>query len=60
MKSETKHSSRREMKYPLFLLGLVVMIAGGLAVARYAYTLDAEVITIAVGFVLMFIGIVLE
>ncbi|MDG7000046.1 MAG: hypothetical protein JRN15_13135 [Nitrososphaerota archaeon] len=60
MKSETKHSSRRAMKYPLFILGLVVMIAGGLVVTRYAYSLDAEVITIAVGFVLMVAGILLE
>ncbi len=48
------------MKYPLFILGLVVMIAGGLVVTRYAYSLDAEVITIAVGFVLMVAGILLE
>lgn len=50
----------RELKYPIFLLGLIVMIAGGLFVARYAYTLYAEVATIAVGFVLVIIGIVLE
>lgn len=60
MKSETKSNSRREMKYPLFLLGLLVMIAGGLVVSRYAYSLDAEVATMAVGFALMFIGIVLD
>lgn len=60
MKSETKHSSRRAMKYPLFLLGLIVMIAGGLVITRYAYNLDFEVAVMAVGFILMVIGIVLE
>lgn len=60
MKSEERHDAKRELKYPLFILGLIVMIAGGLVVARMAYSLEAEAVTIAVGFVLMLIGIVLD
>lgn len=50
----------REIKYPLFLLGLVIMIIGGLTVQHLALPLAAEVATEVVGFVLLFLGIILE
>jgi uncharacterized membrane protein YGL010W len=48
------------MKYPIFILGLFVMIAGGLAVERLGLPLNAEVATMVVGFILFFLGIVIE
>jgi hypothetical protein len=50
----------RDLKYPIFILGLFLMIGGGLAVQRLGLPLDVEVATVAVGFILFFIGIVIE
>ena len=50
----------REIKYPLFLIGLVIIIVGGLTVQHLALPLVADVATVVVGFVLLFLGIVLE
>lgn len=59
-KSQKNRFALRELKYPLFLLGLVIMIVGGLTVQHLALPLAAEVATEVVGFVLLFLGIILE
>ena len=50
----------RNMKYPIFILGLFIMIGGGLVVQRLGLPLDAEVATVGLGFILFFLGIVIE
>lgn len=57
--SHTKHIVSREMKYPIFILGLFVMIVGGLAVQHLGLPVDATVATVTLGFILFFLGIVL-
>jgi hypothetical protein len=58
--SHGKQLVSKEMKYPIFILGLFIMIGGGLAVQRLGLPLNAEVATVALGFILFFLGIVLE
>jgi hypothetical protein len=50
----------REVKYPLFLLGLFVIIVGGLGAQHFGLPLSVDVAIVVVGFVLLFLGIVLE
>jgi hypothetical protein len=59
-RSKGRYFGIREAKYPLFLLGLVVIIAGGLSAQHFAMPLFVDVATVVVGFVLLFLGIVLE
>jgi hypothetical protein len=47
-------------KYPLFLLGLFVIIAGGVGGIKLGLGADEEVGLAAVGFLIMMLGIVLE
>ncbi len=57
--SQSKRLVSREMKYPIFILGLFIMIGGGLAVERLGLPLNAEVATVVIGFILFFLGIVI-
>ncbi len=50
----------RELKYPLFLLGLVAIIGGGIGAQHFALPLTVDVATVVVGFALLFLGITLE
>ena len=50
----------REMKYPIFILGLFIMIGGGLATQHLGLPTSAIAATVTVGFILFFLGIVLE
>jgi len=47
-------------KYPLFLLGLVVIIGGDLGATKIGLGLYQEVAISAIGFLIMVLGIVLE
>ncbi|MDG6997135.1 MAG: hypothetical protein JRN52_14535 [Nitrososphaerota archaeon] len=60
MKPFKKHYLPHAIKYPLFFLGLLVLIGGGVGVQMAGLPLMAEVSTAVVGFVLLFLGIVLE
>jgi hypothetical protein len=48
------------MKYPIFILGLFIMIGGGLATQHLGLPTSAIAATVTVGFILFFLGIVLE
>jgi len=61
--SHQKHGKRilpHDFKYPLFLLGLVIIILGGVGGIKLGLSTDQDVAIAAVGFVVMFLGIVLE
>ncbi len=60
MKQASRRAATKELKYPLFLIGLAVMICGGVGIEHYGLPLNALVGTVVVGFILMFLGIVLE
>ena len=60
MKSFRKHYVPHSMKYALFFLGLLVLIGGGVGVQMANLPLNAEIGTAVAGFVLLFLGIVLE
>ncbi|MGI0092291.1 MAG: hypothetical protein ACREBS_11340 [Nitrososphaerales archaeon] len=55
-----KHIIPRSAKYPMFFFGLLIIIAGGLAVPHLGMSETVEVATVVAGFILMFLGIVLE
>jgi len=48
------------LKYPLFFLGLLIIIVGGLGVQKIGAPLNVQVATAAAGFIIMILGIVLE
>ncbi len=48
----------KALKYPLFFLGLLVIIAGGLGAQNLGLPADASVAAAVVGFVLLIISIV--
>lgn len=56
----SKHLIPRSAKYPMFFFGLLIMIGGGLAVPHLGMSENIEVATVAVGFILMVLGIILE
>jgi len=61
--SHPHHGKRilpHDFKYPLFLFGLVVIIGGDLGATRIGLGLYQEVAISAVGFLIMFLGIILE
>jgi hypothetical protein len=60
MEKEPKHRIPKAARYPLFLVGLVIMILGGLA-AGYAHAPDTtEAAFAAVGFVFLMLSVVLR
>jgi hypothetical protein len=61
--SHQKHGKRilnHDFKYPLFLVGLLIIVGGGLGGIKLGLGIDQDVGIAAVGFVIMFLGIVLE
>ena len=48
------------MKYPIFLLGMFIIIAGGIAVQHLGAPVSTEAATVALGFVLVVLGLVIE
>ena len=61
--SHQNHGKRflpHDFKYPLFLLGLVVIILGDLGATQIGLGIYDEVAISAVGFFVMFLGIILE
>ena len=44
----------------MFILGMFIIIAGGLAVQRLGLSVSVETATVVLGFVLVFLGIVIE
>jgi hypothetical protein len=56
----TKNLIPRDFKYPLFFLGLFILVIGELSAYKLAMSLDTEVAVAVVGFLLLFLGIVLE
>lgn len=58
--SHTKQLIPRQLKFPIFILGLFIMIGGSLVVEHFGLSVDAIAATVALGFVLFFLGIALE
>jgi len=61
--SHHNHGKRilpHDFKYPLFLLGLFVIVAGGVGGIKMGIDTNDEVAITVVGFVMMFLGIILE
>lgn len=50
----------RALKYPLFFIGLFVIIVGTITVSKLGMSLEAEAATAGVGFLILVLGIVLE
>jgi hypothetical protein len=49
-----------DLKYPLFLIGLLIIVGGGLGGIKLGLATDQDLAIAAVGFVVMFLGIILE
>ncbi|MDG7001027.1 MAG: hypothetical protein JRN15_18180 [Nitrososphaerota archaeon] len=60
MKPFRKHYLPHSLKYALFFLGLLVLIVVGVGVQMAGLPLAAQAATAVAGFVLLFLGIVLE
>ncbi len=61
--SHQNHGKRilpHDFKYPLFLLGLVVIIVGDIGATKVGLGLYQELAISAIGFLIMVLGIVLE
>ncbi len=61
--SHQKHGKRilpHDFKYPLFLVGLLIIVGGGLAGIKEGLAAYQDLAIAAVGFILMFLGIILE
>ena len=58
--NHSKHLVRREMKYPIFLLGMFIIIVGGIGVQHLGLPVSTEVATVALGFVLVVLGLLIE
>ena len=50
----------RSFKYPMFFLGLLIMIVGGLGAVKLDLSIQLEALIVAVGFLVLLLGIVLE
>jgi len=48
------------MKYPIFLLGMFIIIVGGIGVQHLGLPVSTEVATVALGFVLVVLGLLIE
>ncbi|MHB1869167.1 MAG: hypothetical protein ACYCPP_09520 [Nitrososphaerales archaeon] len=48
------------MKYPIFLLGMFIIIAGGIVVQHLGAPVSTEAATVTLGFVLVVLGLVIE
>ena len=59
LKRPDKHLMPKELKYPLFFLGLLIIIVGGLTTIKLNMGLTASEAVAAVGFVLLLLSIVL-
>jgi hypothetical protein len=58
-----RHGKRilpHDFKYPLFFLGFLIIIAGGLGGIRLGLGIYEDVAIATVGFVILFLGIILE
>jgi hypothetical protein len=58
--SHTKSLVSRQLKFPIFILGLFIMIVGAVTVTHFGLPVDAIAATVALGFILFFLGIVLD
>jgi len=61
--SHPKHGKRilpHDFKYPLFLIGLLIIVGGGLAGIKEGFAVSQDLGIAAVGFVIMTLGIILE
>lgn len=61
--SHQRHGRRilpHDLKYPLFLVGLVIVIAGGVGGIKMGLSTNTDAAIAVVGFVVMFLGIILE
>jgi hypothetical protein len=56
----TKNVIPRDFKYPLFFLGLFVLVVGELGAQQLNLSLEIRVVIAVVGFLLLMLGIVLE
>ncbi|MHB8567709.1 MAG: hypothetical protein ACYC7D_14750 [Nitrososphaerales archaeon] len=58
MPHHAKHYIPKSLKYPIFFLGLLVIIVGGLGAQQLKLPLEASIATASVGFILLLISIV--
>jgi hypothetical protein len=61
--SHQKHGKRllpHDFKYPLFLIGLLIIVGGGLGGIKEGLAVYQDLGIAAVGFVVMTLGIILE
>ena len=58
--SHEKGLVSRQLKFPIFILGLFIMIVGAVVVTHFGLPVDAIAATVALGFILFFLGIVLD
>jgi hypothetical protein len=49
-----------DLKYPLFLIGLLIIVAGGVGGIQMGLSIDEDASIALAGFVVMFLGIILE
>jgi len=59
MKLPGKHFMPKDLKYPLFFLGLLIIIGGGLATIKLNMGLTASEAVAAIGFIVLMISIIL-
>jgi hypothetical protein len=60
LKQFRKHYVSHTIKYPLFFLGLLLLIVGEVAIQLTRPSLVAEAVMAVAGFALLFLGIVVE
>ena len=60
MPHSERHLIPKGLKYPLFFLGLIIMIGGGLAVQVLTLPFEVAEIAGAVGFIVLILSIVLN
>ena len=60
MEREHKTMVRPVLRYPLFLVGLLILVVGGLLAVHFGAGTDAEVVIAAAGFLLLVFSVALR
>jgi hypothetical protein len=59
-RGEQRNFVRRSLKYPLFFLGLLIIVVGEIGAVRLGLSTNIEIVIAVAGFVIFLLGIVLE
>ena len=59
-RGQERNVIKRSLKYPLFFLGLLIIIGGEIGAVQLGLHLNAEIIIAVAGFIVFLLGIVLE